>query len=309
MLSGGSSRVHVGHPVCLDGQRARGAVGEVGTRVEGVGRVPAGDGDGHGGAVAEQPEGIAGEVDRLGEADRQVVADAGHRSRRWPGVVLTTVGAASAATEPCGVSEKSSTASPSSEPVTLTSLQRIHTVAPGREGQAVDRAGQGGPVRSGVAVGGADRGRVRAGEVQGVDVGPGAVGHRRRVGAVLEVQAVGPRRSAHAPLLAGVGDVQRRDGAAGAVGEAGPDGRDQAAALQPTQRALGAGRGAEAVRVTRRARARPGAVRRVGVRAGLGEAHPVGRTDDVPVFARESKFWVYAVSSAVRGASPAAKAG
>ena len=39
------------------------------------------------------------------------------------------------------------------------------------------------------------------------------------------------------------------------------------------------------------------------------KAHPVGRVDDVPVFASESKFWVYAVSSAVRGVSPAAKAG
>ena len=178
-----------------------------------------------------------------------------------------------------GVSEKSSTARPSSAPVASVSVQRIQNVAPlamlsaGIVEESAVRSAAALPFLAPVVD------RVRGDEVEGGDVRPGAGHQVRGVEAVLEVHLVGPPRRPQAPLLAGVGDRQAGDRRAGVVGEAGAEEGDQRAAAQLAQGPLRAGGRAVAVHVARRAAAGVDGVLLVVPRAAprLGQEPPGDR--------------------------------
>ena len=155
-------------------------------------------------------------------------------------------------TEPCGVSEKSSMARPSSAPLASKSIQRIQNVAPGGMLSPVIvalktvRFAAALPSFAPICTGCCGSDEVERGNTR---VHAGVDGCRRR--AVLEIEFVGPAGCAEPPFLTRVGDVQARDGRAGVVGERGADDGRQRAASQCPERPVGAAGRAEGVDVAR----------------------------------------------------------
>ena len=261
-----------------------------------------------------------GDVDRLGERDGDVGVEGDvdgpvRRARRG-----RDRGATSATR---GVRLNSSTARPSSELSTLTSSQRTQTVAPVAIAAVVDRrprrrCGWRRRCRSAApTVGLGDR----AGEVQAVDVGPGA-GRRRLVASRLywkSRRSGSARRRARAaqrpepPLLAGVGDVEPVIVVPVLLVKEAPIVGCQRAGLQASEGPLGGWPRRRSCRRRRRCR-RPSRRRRR--RCSLSPSPSRGGTNRraasvfvVPLLARLSKCSEAATPTAVSETEPVPAAG